>query len=115
MSRDIILTQGCGTMNENGFLFAECCQTHNLVIGGSIFHHKSRIHKFTWTGPDGRARNQIDPIAIDRRFRRSLLDVKTRRGADVASDHELDGKVQLKLCRQALIQTGRLVLVDWCW
>ena len=60
----------------------------NLVIGGSIFTHKG-IHKLTWTSPNGVTNNQIDHITIDRRFRRSLKDVKVRRGADVGSDHEL--------------------------
>jgi len=33
--------------------------------------------------------NQIDHIAISKGFRRSLLDVRNKRGADVGSDHHL--------------------------
>ena len=68
---NVMGTNGCGEMNENGFLFAEFCQTQNLVIGGSIFPHKG-IHKFRWTSPKGVTKIQIDHITIDRRCRRSL-------------------------------------------
>ena len=91
-------TNGCGEMNQNGFLSTEFCQTQNLVIGGSIFPHKG-IRKLTWTSPNGVTKNQIDHITIDRRFRRSLKDVTVRRGADVGSDHELVvANILLKLC-----------------
>ena len=99
-------TNGCGEMNENGFLFAEVCQTQNLVIGGSIFPLKD-IHKLMWTSPNGVTKNQIDHITVDGRFRRSLKDVKLRRGADVSSDHELVANIQLKLCRQSMEKSGR--------
>ena len=74
-------------------------QTQNIVIGDSIFPKKD-IHKLTWTSPNGVTKNQIDHITIDRRFRRSLKDVKVRGGADVDSYHELvAANIQLKLCR----------------
>jgi hypothetical protein len=38
---------------------------------------------------DHRTENQIDHIAIDRKFRRSLSDVRNKRGADIASDQHL--------------------------
>ena len=47
-------------------------------------------------------------ITIDRRFRRSLKDVKVRRGANVGRDHELVvANIQLKLCRQSVKKSGR--------
>ncbi|XP_024877185.1 uncharacterized protein LOC112458024 [Temnothorax curvispinosus] len=61
-----------GQMNNNGELLTEFCSTQNLIIGGSIFPHKD-IHKAT----------------ISKMWRGSLLDVRARRGADVASDHHL--------------------------
>ena len=79
---------GIGICNENGELFTDLCSFNDLVIGGTIFPHK-KIHKTTWTSPDGKTENQIDHITVSRKWRRSLLDVKVRRGADVASDHQL--------------------------
>ncbi|KAJ3608734.1 hypothetical protein NHX12_023264 [Muraenolepis orangiensis] len=40
---------GVGKMNENGEMFVETCVNNNLVIGGSVFPHKT-IHKTTSAG-----------------------------------------------------------------
>ena len=61
------------------------CLENGLVIGGTIFQHKT-IHKLSWISPDGRSSNQIDHIAINQKWRRSLRDVKAIRGADASSD-----------------------------
>ena len=51
-----------------------------------------------WKTPNGHMRNQINHIAISKQFRRSLLDVRVFRSADIGSDHEmLVAKVQMKL------------------
>ena len=87
--RELIMGRhGVGTCNENGELFTDFCSFNDLVIGGTIYPHK-RIHKTTWTSPDGKTENQIDHFTIDRKWRRSVLDVRVRRGADAASDHHL--------------------------
>jgi len=78
----------CGTMNDNGERLVEFCSMNNLVIDGTLFQHRE-IHKLTWSSPNGRVKNQIDHLVINRKWRRSLLDVKVRRRADVGSDHHL--------------------------
>ncbi|XP_068731553.1 craniofacial development protein 2-like [Montipora capricornis] len=83
-----VMGHALGKMNENGERFADLCGLNNLVIGGSIFAHK-RIHKATWVSPDHVTENQIDHFCITKKFRRSLKDVRVRRGADAASDHHL--------------------------
>jgi hypothetical protein len=88
---------GIGEMNENGELFADFCVQNDLVIGGTIFKHKN-IHKVTWISPDHNTQNQIDHICISRKWRRSLMDVRAYRGADVGSDHILlIGKLRVKI------------------
>ncbi|CAH8468484.1 unnamed protein product [Heterobilharzia americana] len=78
-------------MNENGELFAEFCAFNDLVIGGQAVCSSTRIstEPATWISPDGHIKNQIDFISISRkrRWRRSLLNTRSRRGADVGSDH----------------------------
>ena len=94
---EIMGTRGLGTMNENGELLASFCATYNLVIGGTVFPHKA-CHLATWVSPDLRTENQIDHVCISRRFRRSLQDVRVKRGADAASDHHLlVANIKLKL------------------
>lgn len=88
---------GLVTINENGERFRNLYAAHDLVIGGSIFPHKE-IHKTTWMSPDHKTRNQIDHVAIDKKFRRCLQDVRVIKGADSYSDHHLvRAKLTLKL------------------
>ena len=88
---------GCGSINDNGERLVDFCLNNNCIIGGTIFPHKI-IHKLTWKSPDGRTINQIDHVIINKKWRRSLLDVKVYRGADVSSDHYmLFAKIKLKL------------------
>lgn len=94
---NIMGKHGLGVMNDNGERFANLCLENNLVVGGTLFPHKT-VHKYTWMSPGDRARNQIDHICISQKFRRSLQDVRTKRGADGDTDHHLViAKVQLKL------------------
>lgn len=90
-------SHGIGVMNENGRLFADLCIRSELVIGGTLFPHKD-IHKITWVSSDHRTQNQIDHIAISKKWRSSLQDVRNKRGADVFSDHHLlIGCIRLKM------------------
>ncbi|VDP23363.1 unnamed protein product [Schistosoma margrebowiei] len=84
----IIGRDGLGERNENGERFANLCAFNKLVIGGTIFPHK-RIHKATWISPDHTTENRIDHIYINKKFRRTMENVRTRRGADVALNHHL--------------------------
>jgi hypothetical protein len=59
-----------------------------LTIGGTLYIRKE-IHKNTWESHDLRTENQIDHIPISRSVSRSLLDVCTKRGADIGSGHHL--------------------------
>ena len=74
---------GLGVMNDNGERLADLCALNKLVLGRSVFPHR-RIHKATWLSPDQSTENQIDHFCISKKFRRSLQDVRVKRGADVA-------------------------------
>lgn len=96
---EIMGKHALGEMNDNGERFANLCALNSLVVGGSIFPHK-RIHKATWVSSDHITENQIDHITISKKFRRSLQDVRVKRGADAATDHHLlVGKFKVKLKR----------------
>ena len=80
----------CDKENEKGQLLIELCGKHGLVIGGTVFPQKEG-HKVTWIPPDKdkQGRNQTDHICISRNWRKSLLDVRNKRGADIGSDHHM--------------------------
>ena len=88
---------GIGELNDNGERLIGLCEQNDLIIGGTLFPHK-KIHKITWTSPDGNTKEQLDHILINRKWRGSLLDVRIYRGADIFSDHGLlISKIKLKL------------------
>ncbi|KAL9979771.1 hypothetical protein ACROYT_G017482 [Oculina patagonica] len=90
---------GYGILNDNGARLVELCGMNNIVIGGTLFPHKD-IHKISWNSPNRRDKSQIDHLLINGKWRRSLQDVRVRRGADVGSDHHLvTAMVHLKLLR----------------
>ena len=74
--------------SENGVRFVSFCAANNLAIVSTMFPHKN-IHKYIWTAPNGRARNQIDHVAVNGKFKRSVRDTRSYRGADCGSDHNL--------------------------
>ncbi len=106
--RELIMgKEGIGDINENGELFADFCSHNDLVIGGTTFPHKD-IHKTTWISPDTKTRNQIDHITVARRWRKSMIDVRAYRGADIASDHQLViAKFRVKIARATRIDQLR--------
>jgi hypothetical protein len=75
-------------LSENGELFSELCARCDLIRGGTVFPHKT-YHKVSWVSPDNITEIQFDHIAISKRFRNSLLDVRNKRGVDIGSDHHL--------------------------
>ena len=72
--------------NDNGVRVIKFAASKDLVIKSMTFPHRN-IHKYTWTSPDGKTRNQIDHILVDRRWHSSIFDVRSCMGADCDSDH----------------------------
>ncbi|VDO57149.1 unnamed protein product [Schistosoma margrebowiei] len=91
---DIMGRHGLRERNRNGERSANLYAFNKSVIGGKIFPHKS-IHKATWISTD-HTENQIDHIRINKKYRKTMEDVRTRRGAAIALDQILD-KANLKL------------------
>jgi hypothetical protein len=63
--------------------------SENLIINSIVFPHRT-IHKYTWTSPDLRTRDQIEHTFINMRRHSNIADVQSFRRAD-------NDKVMLKL------------------
>ena len=73
-----------GVMNKNGERFMEFCAMNDVAL----FKHND-IHNFTSESRNHGERSQTDHIAISGTYKRSLLDTKAIRGADVGGDYHL--------------------------
>jgi hypothetical protein len=74
--------------NDNGVRIVNFATSKNLVVKSTMFPHRN-IHKYTWTSPEANTHNQIDHILVDRRQHSSILDVRSFRGADCHTDHNM--------------------------
>jgi hypothetical protein len=63
------------TSNDNGVRLVD-------FVKSTMFAH-CKMHKYTWTSPDRKTRNQIDHELIDRRRKSSILDVRFLEGQTV--------------------------------
>jgi hypothetical protein len=83
--------------NDNGVRAATFATSINSVVKSKMFPHR-KIHKYTWTAPEGNTHNHTEHVLIDTRQHSSILDVRSYRGADCDTDHYLvAAKVRDKL------------------
>ena len=83
---NIVGPYGLGERNENGDLIVDFCREFGLVVTNT-WNEQRVEERHTWISPDGRTRNQIDYILIDKRYRNSVTNSKSRPEADCGSDH----------------------------
>jgi hypothetical protein len=72
--------------NDNGIRIVNFVTSKKLTVKITMLPHRN-INKFT--SPDGKAQNQNDHILIDSRRHSSILDVRSLRAANCATDHYL--------------------------
>ena len=64
------------------------CQDNQMVVINTCFKQPKR-RLYTCTMPNSQHRNPIDYMLCNRRWKSSITSIKTRPGADCATDHEL--------------------------
>lgn len=74
--------------NKNGKRMLEFCRLHDMIVTNTFYPHKD-IHRYTRVQPKRNERSIIDYILTPRENRRSIMDVRVKRGAEIYSDHHL--------------------------
>lgn len=77
---------GFGSRNERGERLADFCNNHRLLVLNSFFR-KSPQRKWTWRGPNGVTKNEIDYIISN--DMRNISDVSVLNNFNTGSDHRL--------------------------
>src|SRR5688572_32069994 len=95
---------------EAGERLVEFCEGNNMGIMNTWFQQPKR-RLYTWTSPDGKYRNQIDYILINKKWKNTIRDVRTKPGADCGTDHKLL-VATLKIKLKKLKRGNRLTTYD---
>jgi endonuclease/exonuclease/phosphatase family metal-dependent hydrolase len=74
--------------NDNRVRVVNFAISKDIIVKSTIFPYHT-IHKYTWTFPYGKTRNQIDIVFIDKRWHSNMTDVLPFRGANCDADHHL--------------------------
>ena len=83
---DVVGPFGLDQKNEQGQRIVECSRNLKLILANTWFQTR-RNSRHTWTAPDGKTKNQIDYIFIDKRYRNGVRNCKARQDRDCGSDH----------------------------
>jgi endonuclease/exonuclease/phosphatase family metal-dependent hydrolase len=76
--------------NDNGVRLVTFATSKNLTVKSTMSPH-CKIHKYTWTFPDGKPHTHIDHILVGRQRRLNVLEVQSFRAEDCGTDYYLSG------------------------
>jgi exonuclease III len=86
--KGVIGRHGDAHLNTNGELLLDFCAGNGLSVMNTYFQHKN-IHKYTWYRDALTQKSLIDFIIVSADLKRSVLDVRVKRGAELSTDHHL--------------------------
>ena len=94
---DIVGPLGIGKLYDRGNKLIEWCQNNEFTITNTWCQNHTR-RQWTRKSPDGKTKNKIDYILIQKRFHIAIKTVKSLPGAYCDSDHfAVMCKFQIKL------------------
>ena len=72
---EVVGPHGLGKRNERGERLVEVCISNDLIACNTWFEQRENS-KQTWSAPDGKTKNQIEYVMINRRYRNSIKSSK---------------------------------------
>ena len=75
-------------LNNNRIRLIDYCILNDLIVTNTFYEHKE-IHMYSRQGSDAADKSLIDYILVERKNRKSIIDVRARRGPEIYSDHFL--------------------------
>ncbi|KAI5739913.1 hypothetical protein M8J77_024939 [Diaphorina citri] len=101
------------TSNDNGTRLLSLAVAGDMYVMSTMFARKN-IHKETWYHPNGQTKNQIDHVLIDKRHRWNITNVRSIRGAECGSDHNLVlVKIYQRIAVEKKDRTNQTPYTDW--
>ena len=103
MWKGVIGKNGNSDTSAQARLLLDFCTGGRLSIMNTFFHHKD-IHKYTWyrLGDSATQKSLIDLFVVSDDLRKSVMDVCTKREAELLTDHHL------VLCKLRLTSSSRM-------
>ncbi|KAL1446641.1 hypothetical protein WDU94_003506 [Cyamophila willieti] len=99
--------------NDNGTRLLSLAVAGDMNVVSTMFPRKN-IHKETWYSPNGQVKNQIDHVLIDKRHRWNITNVRSIRGAECGSDHNLVlVKIYQRIAVERKDKLDRKPSIDW--
>ena len=97
--REVMGIYGIGERNERGDRLLDFCQMNSLFITNTKFKNAKPARCWTWESPDGKTRNRIDFILVNKSMLSSVQNSRAFPSMDTGSAHQLvmaDIKLKLK-------------------
>ena len=91
--------------------FDAWCESNGFNITNNWFQ-KLKRRLYTWQSPGDRARNQIDYVCINVRFKKSVINCPTFLGADSGSDQN---PVVATLTIKLILQNTKFLIERYRW
>ena len=96
-----------GERNERGTRLVQFATSENLTISNTCFK-KRKSKKWTWRGPNGLVKNEIDYILTNKKS--TVKDVDVIQRVNIGSDHRLVRgtiKINTRLDRSKMMRSGK--------
>ncbi|VDP03503.1 unnamed protein product [Soboliphyme baturini] len=79
---------GPSDLNNNGMKLLRFRANNGLSIVNTSFEHR-KVHQYTWYRDACAQKSMIDLIIVSSDLRRSVMDIRVKRGAELSTDHHL--------------------------